>query len=62
MDDELFTTESELSVIAPQATEAQIKELFETEGTDDDGSSVRSVQSVAQRSILYFGECFYCIL
>ena len=56
MDDDTFIRQSEVSIFTPQATELEIRELF---GNDASQSSISSVKSVAQRSLLYFGWSFW---
>ena len=51
MDDESFVRSSELFVVAAEATEVGISELFNQ--IDDQSSS--SLASIEQRSMLYFG-------
>ena len=53
MDDAVFLTASELSVITPQATESEVSQLFGGHNNDDGPSYA---QSIELRSLLYFGD------
>lgn len=55
MDDERFVEASQLSVIAPQATEIETKDLFAVNTTDNEGQRIVPLASIEQRSLLYFG-------
>ena len=64
MGDEVFVLASELSLVAPLATELDIKDIFTDRGHDNSGirSQAIPLQSITQRSLLYFGTSYVCIV
>lgn len=55
MDDDGFIQSSKISVLAPDATELEIEELFEGHNSDLRRPDADLVRSIKQRALLYFG-------
>lgn len=55
MDDDRFVQSSKISVLAPDATELEIEELFEGHNSDLQSPEADLVRSIKQRTLLYFG-------
>lgn len=55
MDDDGFVQSSRISVLAPDATELEIEELFKGHDSDLQSPGADPVRSIKQRALLYFG-------
>ena len=55
MDDDGFVQSSRISVLAPDATELEIEELFKGYNSDLQSPEADLVRSIKQRALLYFG-------
>ena len=53
MDDRVFAESSDVVIVVPEDTETDIKELF----TANIDKGITALNSVTQRSLLYFGSC-----
>lgn len=58
MDTRAFVESSELHVVVPQSTQADIDNLFTNDELEDSTERKRSAIGVGERSLLHFGSCY----